>query len=138
MRTESSLFREIIVTTLNYVILGILAIPVGIVYAALLAIGYNAKVTLLLLLAISVPCTWFVWPHVERWLSAHLLTVKPYNLAAPDCETVQILDHLGMQPALTAAAAFSLLLYVGGMFEIRGLSEDQNTIVSRPYHELSF
>ena len=138
MRIESLFFREIIVTILAYVVLGFLAIPVGIAYAALLAIGYNAQVTLILLLAISVPCALVVWSRVEHWLSVHLLGVKPYNLAASEYGIVQITDPLGMKPALTAATAFSLLLCVGSVFGIQGSSEDQNTIVSKPYHELSF
>lgn len=108
MKHKFSLAEETILTTLVYMVLGIAAIPIGIIYAAALAAGYNSELTLLVFLGISVPCAWFIRPRVERWLLRRLFVLQSPNTATSDCKTV-IIRPSNARIALVAAASFSSL-----------------------------
>lgn len=130
-----SFLNEVILQILVYMVLGIIAVPIGIIYAAALATGYNAQLTLILLLVISVPSAWFIRPHIERWLSSRLLEPNFPNVAASDCENVQITSSPNVT-ALTATVSRSLLIRISNAFEIQVSPKGSITAMSESYHVL--
>lgn len=141
MRHKFLFAEETIVTTLVYMILGIAAIPIGIIYAVVLAAGYNSELTLLVFLGISVPCAWFIRPHVERWLFRRLFVLQSLNTATAGCETV-IIRPSNARITLVAAASLSSLALTFNTLDTVSIRElpvrEHATIGSEPNFVLKF
>lgn len=79
---ERLLGEEVLLSALIYLVLGGLAIPAGLLYAAALAAGYQRLPMLVLVLSLTIPCAWYLRPHIERWFLKHVLGIETQSAEA--------------------------------------------------------